>query len=99
MKYPNISVMPRISKSGRAFSVEVRHDNEGDWETYFNGDDHEMGMKVLNECLSKWADYPLYIDEHEVNVKGYLFKVKTVKDGEENVRKFFKPLDKVRNKF
>ena len=91
--YPNISVMPRISSSGCAFSVEVRHDDEGDWETYFNGDDREKGLATLDACLLNYPDYTLYIDTHVV--QGYLYQIRT----EKKTEKFFKPLDKLRNPF
>ena len=99
MLYPNITIAPRVSSSDYpAFSVEVRHDNGfdgGDWETFYNGDDKGTGLAVLNQCLQQYPDYPLYIGDREIPIRGYLYKVKT----EENVKRFFRDLDKVRNPF
>ncbi len=92
--YPNISVEPRISSTDDpAFSVEVRHDNEGDWETWYNGVDQAMAIEIINQLLKQYPDYPLYINSRDVS--GYLFKVQH----EENLERFFRGVDTVRNPF
>jgi len=94
-EYPNITVASRCSVDGDGFSVEVRHDDEGDWETYFNGNNRDLGVSAINTLLKQFPSYKLLIGGHEVPLAGYLFSIRKGDD----VEKFFKPLDKVRSPF
>ena len=99
MMYPNITIASRVSSSGKAFSVEVRHDDEGDWETYFRGDDKAQGIAVLNDVLGQHPNYPLYVGGREVPVQGYLFTIKYDQTENPERRRFFRTTDEVRNPF
>jgi hypothetical protein len=96
MVYPNITIMSRVSGFAEpSFSVEVRHDDEGDWETYFNDCDKEAGLKIIDHLLGQFPEYPLLFEGQEVPIKGYLYKI--VRDN--SVSRFFRTVDSVTNPF
>jgi len=96
MMYPNITVRSRVSGFDvPSFSVEACHDNEGDWETWFNGTEVELGVAAINNLLNQYPDYDLYIEDTHVPIKGYVFQIRT----DNNVKKFFRGVDSVKNPF
>jgi hypothetical protein len=82
-------VMPRV----KGFSVEIRHDEEGTWETWYNGADLHEGMNWLNLALKDHPAYPLYVEDK--NISGYLYRIRD----DFGFRCFFKHADTISNPF
>jgi hypothetical protein len=92
---PHIAISPRL---GDDFSVEVRHDDWGNWECYYNGNCIEKAAKMINIALLEYPEYPvLTLDwgDKDCPLNGFVFKVR--KDLEINC--FFKSAKEVRNPF
>jgi len=75
---------------GNKFSIEIRHDNEGDWETYYKGSCVIAGAEWLDLALKHNPGYPIlcvgWNALHSCPINGYVFKI--CKD--DSVRSFFR---------
>ena len=72
---PHIAVVPRC---GDDFSIEVRHDNEGDWETYFNGHCLEAAKRVINLALKHHPTYRVRLvdwQDRPSPLSGFVFNI------------------------
>jgi len=91
--YPHIAVVPRY---GNDFSIEVRHDDEGDWETYFNGSCLMQASKHLDLAMKDNPAYrvvPVGWDDAACPLNGFIFRVRT----DNNIHRFFR--SNIRNPF
>jgi hypothetical protein len=84
--YAHIAIVPRV---GNDFSVEVRHDDEGEWETYFNGHCVIEAAEFLDLALKHNPGYGVLCtgwSQEQCPINGYVFKIRKG-DG---VRSFFR---------
>jgi len=84
-KQPHIAIVPRY---GNDFSIEVRHDDEGNWETYFNGSCLTLAAQMLNLALRDNPTYNIQLvgwDGVTAPLNGYIFRIRT----ETRDRRFF----------
>lgn len=73
----HIAIVPRY---GNDFSIEVRHDDEGNWETYFNGSCLTLAAQMLNMALRDNPTYKIQLvgwDGVNAPLNGYIFRVRT----------------------
>jgi len=89
-KQPYIAIVPRL---GNDFSIEVRHDDEGNWETYYNGSCINNASQFLNLALKHYPSYAVYPVDWDAQdpcpMNGYVYKVRNVEDELKN-RAFYK---------
>ena len=85
--YAHIAIVPRV---GNDFSVEVRHDDEGNWETYFNGHCLIQAAEWLDLALKHNPNYPVlcvgWDTVEPCPINGYVFKIRK----DDKVRSFFR---------
>jgi len=89
--YAHIAIVPRL---GTDFSIEVRHDDEGTWETYFNGSCLTLASQCLNLAVRTYKDYPVRMvgwDDMKKPIQGAVFNV--IRD-KEVVKRFFRETKK-----
>ena len=85
--YAHIAIAPRV---GDKFSIEIRHSDDGDWETYYKGHCIIEGAEWLDLALKHNPGYPILCVGWDTlkpcPINGYVFNVRK----DDSVRSFFR---------